>query len=360
MNSSQLLTSKARIGATLNLLGAVAGLLFWWAATLVVVELFIAETVSLGPWFDTMAGKAAPVIALSIVISLKRIGPRVGNWLIELHKRNHRSSILVATAIFLSIVIVSVTPVVAERMSRTEDAERALQSFIPVYNSRLEPEKVLRTLAEFERARRYLAKQWVAPDWSPRIPLHLFPDITYYQDYMATRNLGWAGGHVSCDKNGVTINVPLEHASNVLEEMPASRTPVHEMVHAIWCQSLGHNHFWSIPLWFHEGMAQRYANELREQFTERNLNRWIVWLSRDELMSAGEFCDFSIHANRAPVQLFYRTSWEFIRSLESNHGIESLNEVVWDVGAGISFNDSLRGRFGATCHKLYSDWTQGV
>ena len=84
---------------------------------------------------------------------------------------------------------------------------------------------------------------------------------------MATSGFEWSGGYTSCQEEGVTVGVPLENASNVLEELPASRTPLHEMVHATWCQSLTRDLFRSIPRWFHEGMAQWYENEGRRQFS---------------------------------------------------------------------------------------------
>ena len=152
----------------------------------------------------------------------------------------------------------------------------------------------------------------------------------------------------------------LEEASNVFEELPASRIPLHEMVHATWCQKLGQGSYRAIPKWFHEGMAQWYDSTSFRQFLDRALNRWVVWLSRESRMSVERFCGYTSGGSRAEIGLLYGTSWEFIRSLEKDYGIERLNAVIGDVGAGKDFDDSLRDRIGGTCAELYKEWSQSM
>ena len=360
LNQIRTIPLVAKFLVVLRLTGAAISWLFLWSLTTVAAELVIVEVVSLGPRFGTMTTVVAPLVALPIATRLALIKPRSTSRSDEWIKRHPRKVALIFTVSVLLIVGLAMGPRFIEHHSRGGDAETALQSFVPIHEAGVDAAKVERTLAEFERARRHLADKWQVPDSSPPIPLYLFRDIREYKAYMATFGREWSGGHATCLDDGVTIGVPLEDASNVFEESPASRTPLHEMVHAIWCQSLGRSSYSSIPRWFHEGMAQWYANEGWRQFPERATNRWAVWIGRGDLLPATEFCSYTSGGSRTDIWLLYSTSWEFTRSLEAGHGIQSLNAVVEDVGAGKSFGDSLRDRFGGSCTELYATWVQGL
>ena len=345
----------------LNLSGVGVRWLFLWGLTTFVVELVIVEAVSLGPRFETMTMVVAPLVALPVATWLSLMKPVRETRSEDVMKRDPRKTALIYAALIAASLLMmtgAIVPRVLEQRSRSSDAEAALQSFVPIHGAGVDPAKVERTLAEFERARRHLADKWQVPDTSPPIPLYLFRDIREYKAYMATFGREWSGGHANCLDDGVTIGVPLEDASNVFEESPASRTPLHEMVHATWCQSLGSSSFSSIPRWFHEGMAQWHAHEGWHQFPERAMNRWAVWLSRGTQLSATKFCSYTSGGSRTDIRLLYSTSWEFVRSLEAGYGTQSLNAVVDDVGAGKSFGDSLRDRFGGSCTDLYATWAQ--
>ena len=360
LNDIRAIPLVAKCLVVLNLIGAVISWLFLWGLTTFVAELVVVEAVSLGPRFGTMTIVVAPLVALPVATRLSLIKPRRATRSDEWMKRHPRKAALIFTVSILLIVGLAMGPRFIEHRSRGGDAEVALQYFVPIHEEGVDPAKVERTLAEFERARNHLADKWQVPDTSPPIPLYLFRDIREYKAYMATFGREWSGGHATCLDDGVTIGVPLEDASNVFEESPASRTPLHEMVHATWCQSLGRSSYRSIPKWFHEGMAQWHANEGWRQFPERAMNRWAVWLSRETLLSAPKFCSYTSGGSRTDIRLLYSTSWEFIRSLEAGFGIQSLNAVVEDVGAGKSFDDSLRDRFGGSCTELYASWSQSL
>ena len=358
LNDIRAIPLVAKCLVVLGLIGAAISWLFLWGLTTVVAELVIVEAVSLGPRFGTMTTVVAPLVALPIATSLALIKPRRASRSDEWMKCHPRKAALILTVAILLLVGVAMSPRIIEHRSLGGDSEAALQSFFPVYGAGVDPAKVDRTLAEFERARRHLADKWQVPDTGSPISLYLFRDIREYKAYMAPAGFDWSGGYASCLKDGVTIGVPLEDASNVLEESPASRTPLHEMVHATWCQSLGRSSYSSIPRWFHEGMAQWFANEGWREFPERAMNRWSVWIGRGSLLSTTEFCGYTSGGSRADIRLLYSTSWEFIRSLEAGYGIQSLNEVVDDVRSGKSFNDSLLDRFAGSCGELYAVWSQ--
>ncbi len=158
---------------------------------------------------------------------------------------------------FVALSILAMIPSVVERLSRPSDAEGALRSFVPTYGPNVALNRLERTLTEFERSRRNLADELSVPEGTPPIILWLFNDLNEYRN---ARNLAWSGGFAMCLEDGVTIGVPLEEASYVFSEDPNSGVPMHEMVHAMMCQSLGHHSFISIQGWFHEGVAKLYGN----------------------------------------------------------------------------------------------------
>ena len=344
----------------LELIVAAASWLVLWGFITLITELVIVEAVSLGPRFGPMTTVVAPLVALPMAVCIALIKPRRVVKSDEWTKRRPRKPVLILAVAILLIAGVAMSPRMIEYRSRAADAEAALQSFSLIYGAGADPAKVERTLAEFERARSHLADKWQVPTSVSPISLYLFRDIGEYKAHTATFGREWSGGYTSCQDRSVTIGVPLEDASNVFEESRASQTPQHEMVHAIWCQRLGLSYFSSIPLWFHEGMAQWYAGEGWGQFPQRTLNRWSVWIGRGSLLSATEFCSYISGGSPDEIKLLYEISWEFIRSLESSHGIQSLNAVVEDVGAGKTFDDSLRYRFGGSCSELYIIWLQGL
>ena len=344
----------------LGLIRAAISWLFLWGLITIFAELVIVEVVSLGPRFGILTTAVAPLIGLITATSLALAKPchnsRCDGWT----KRHRRKTALIFITVSLLMMGAAISPRIIEYSSRGGDAEAALQNFVPIYRAGVDPAKVKRTLAEFERARIRLAGKWHIPENGSRITLYLFRDIGEYKAHMARVGREWSAGFANCLVDGVTIGVPLEDASNVFEESLPSRIPLHEMVHATWCQSLGRSSYRSIPRWFHEGMAQWYANEGWRQIPERAMNRWEVWLRRESLLPATEFCNYKSGGSRSDIGLLYSISWEFIRSLEAEHGIQNLNGVVENVRSGMSFNDSLLDRFGGSCSELYTSWTQSM
>ena len=114
---------------------------------------------------------------------------------------------------------------------------------------------VNQTLAEFERARRHLRGHWPARNSTPPLSLTLFKDL---QQYLSRTGFVWSAGGTVCQDEAVSIYVPLEETSNMLElgGDDLTRVPMHEMVHAAMCRSLGAHSYHSVPRWFHEGMGE--------------------------------------------------------------------------------------------------------
>ena len=351
-----LLVAKALFG--LRVLGGVIEGFIRWATFLALLEVIVIATVSLGTRFGSMVMIVAPLAALTLAIGISFIKPSRVNRAEKARQHLSWKTLALLIVLPLSMIAAAMGPRMVDHLTRSVDAESSLRSFVPIYPMDVDPDRVERTLAEFERARRQLEGEWLLPESSPRITLHLFRDL---REYRALTGLNWYGGHATCSEQGVTIGVPLEEAPSLFgEEVPASRTPMHEMVHATWCQSLGPLAFRSIPRWFHEGMASRYENEGFRQLPQRVLNRAVVWLQRDDLLSPSSFCGYTFGGRRFEVMLLYGSAWEFIRSLEAANGEQALKSLLEDVKEGRNFKRSLRDRFGGTCEDLYSEWSRSL
>ena len=217
------------------------------------------------------------------------------------------------------------------------------------------PEAVNQTLRELEDSFQRLQNTWVLPEMSNKIRVWLFRNLQDYQTITGNQD---AGGHASCPSElGPAIVIPLERAPSAATDDNFSRTPMHEMVHALMCQSLGNEAFYSIPRWYLEGVAQRYEMEGISRIMSRVQKRTSLWLSKTSLMAPDRFCARRLRTrDELEHALFYETSREFVNSLEARHGIEALNLMADDVRTGATFNESLEKRMGGSCNELYMKW----
>ena len=316
----------------------------------------VFDKVSLGGRFGlavvaTLAASVCIVFftALSIIRSSGQWVEQFNSW----SRRNASRLSIGVPAILLLIPGLFLSPYACESLSRAADAESAQQVFELEGISSIEPGSMEYTLAEFERSRRRLEGIWPLPEDTPPISLHFFRDIS---EYHSTIGSEWSAGLLWCQETRATIFVPLEEVPDIFSEDEESDTPLHEMVHAMICQSIGKQAFRSIPSWFHEGIAQFHEYGSFFRFSARVNNRISVWFKRQELMNPNRFCSYIPHDDYAEISLFYATAWEFVRSLAVGRGIDALNAVVADVGSGMAFEDSLRNHFGGTCIDLYSEW----
>ena len=221
----------------------------------------------------------------------------------------------------------------------------------------LDQSRVNHTLAEFERARRHLRGRWPARTSTPPISLTLFQDL---QQYQSGTGFVWSAGGAVCRDEAVNIYVPLEETSNILElggDDP-SRVPMHEMVHAAMCRSLGAHGYHSVPTWFREGMAKLYENDGESKRVKRVEDRMRVWFKRDGLLEPGRFCDKPDIDSAAALVSFYQTTHEFIRFLEARHGRRTLNRIVVGIQSEVEFEEKLRDQYGGACIDLYTEWTR--
>ena len=243
-----------------------------------------------------------------------------------------------------------------ERGPRATDADAARQRFVVPDTSRFSSDDVERALAEFERAARHLEGLWPSMEGRGPVVLELYPNL---EEYRTERGLQWSRGSVECREHETVISVPLGNTSGIMTEGPhPSPAPLHEMVHAMVCQSLGVRAMLSIPSWFHEGLAQLHAKQGVARVGDRVFNRLVVWVKRGDRLSPERLCYGKPSTSSAEASYFYDVSWEFIRYLGAQHGVDDLNGVVEDVGDGTGFGDSLLTRFGGECADLYAKWLE--
>ena len=217
--------------------------------------------------------------------------------------------------------------------------------------SEFEQERVSQTLAELGDSYKNLEDVWTRPEKQANIPVHFLGSIEEYHELTRQNR---AGAHVICTETGPMIFLPLEDAPTGWSE-DYSRTPAHETVHALMCQSLGYEAGKSIPPWFNEGMAQFYAED---GFLSRSRinNRTRVWWNRKNLMIPEEFCEHEPWTDDNRRRLFYPTSLEFMRALEERHTMKTINLIVEDVRKGQGFETSMKSRLGGNCFELYEEW----
>ena len=327
-----------------------------------------AGQIALGPQFK-IATVGAPVAGIAIPVAMVLTGRLIRKrWprcelkekdrKFKLRRLSRREYLAVVAIAAIAIVAYWVSSEALDFWTRMRDeriasrAEMARQEFeVFFYRGKFEQTRVNRTLAELHEAYEHLGKELPKQVREDPISVHLFRNLQEYRAITATRG---AFGSVLCDATGTLLAIPLEDIPELLSE-DESRTPVHEMVHALMCQALGPEATHSVSRWFHEGMAQLYESDGPGKF-DGTVNRIMVWFKRHDLMSAHPFCSMSTWASQGEKKLFYRTSMEFVRTLESQHGRDKLIAVIQGVQDGEPFEQSLHNNLGGPCDELYEKW----
>ena len=323
-----------------------------------------AGQIPLGPQFKIatigalVAGIAIPVGGMLIGRLLRKRWPKRTSKQqarkFKLRGLSRRRYLAAAAIIVVAIVAcwISLEIWTSIRDGRTTSrAEMARQEFeVFLHGDGFEQAQVNQTLAELQEAYEHLKRDLPKQIRANPISIHLFRDL---QEYRTTTAKPTAFGSVLCSNTGTLLAIPLEDIPVLSED--ESRTPMHEMVHALTCQALGPEANQSVSRWFHEGIAQLYQSDGPGKFNG-TINRMMVWLKRHDLMAAHPFCSASTWMSQAEMKVFYRTSMEFVRTLESQHGRDKLIAVIKAVQEGQTFNDSLHTHLGGTCDELYKRW----
>ena len=327
-----------------------------------------AGQIPLGPQFK-IATVGAPVAGIAVPVAMVLIGRLIRKrWpKCELKERDRKFKLrslsrreYLAGAAIAAIAIVAYwaslealevwTSIRDGRIaSRAEMARQEFEVFF--YGDRFERTQVNQTLAELQEAYEHLGRELPKQVREDSISVHLFRNLQEYRAITATPG---AFGSVLCNATGTLLAIPLEDIPDLLSE-DESRTPMHEVVHALICQALGPEATHAVSRWYHEGMAQLYESDGPGKF-DGTVNRIMVWFKRHDLMAAHTFCSVSTWVSQVEMKLFYRTSMEFVRTLESQHGRDKLIAVIQAVQDGEPFDESLHKHLGGSCDELYERW----
>ena len=101
----------------------------------------------------------------------------------------------------------------------------------------------------------------------------------------------------------------------------------------------------------------RYHTGGFKRFWVRGIFRVRTWLKRNEFIEREDFC--YKHPSRMDDEqesILYVSALEFVRFLESEQSIDTLNLIIDDVGTGSTFDESVQIRLGETCEELYRRW----
>ena len=142
--------------------------------------------------------------------------------------------ILVLAALFIAFVVIWDDA----RDSRTkEKADAALRVFkVEHQRSVVDQGQVNQTLAELQEAYQILSDELPEPIGESQITIQTYRNLSEYRIDLGIKR---SFGAVRCTLNDPIIYIPLEEKLNILTENDESRTPMHEMVHAVMCQALG-------------------------------------------------------------------------------------------------------------------------
>ena len=328
------------------------------------VEALVIDLFTLGPRF------LYAVITTGILTLIATSGATIWLWHQSQKERDQstknrltRKQVLVILAgiglLVASILLTDVAYREVKELMNRKAAEDSRQTFHAVSyltdGENFDEEAVNQTLAELEDSYQNLRHEWTLPD-DPSIFVHMYGDLKSYREYTGQLD---AGGHASCAESGPVISLPLEKAPGASSNNSFTRTPAHEVAHALVCLSVGPEAFHAIPPWFHEGIAQRHEVQGFDRRSMRVRNRVRTWLSKDKFLTPERFCTkWFIPRDRQEKSMLYRTSLEFTRSLDAKHGAKNVNLLAADVRLGTEFNDAMLRRFGGTCESLYDEWKE--
>ena len=347
--------------------------LTWVVYSGILTALFTATAVGsvpLGPRFNpsvlTAWLIAIAVVSLATAWGCRRTeknSPKSDRWTLTQKQKTILGRAVIGAGLLVIVAAVSVPFIVIEIKEdhnawKSEKARRNFAVTSHLGNGpEFEVEAFDQTLAELHDSFQELKDNWTVQPEADRIRVWLFRDL---QDYRIRTGQETASGHAWCTEEfGPVIAIPLEDAPSTSNNDTFSRTPMHEVVHALMCQSLGAEAFRSIPSWFHEGLATKYQMDGFRRTVQRIITRSVTWWKRDQFLKPESFCN--VHASELSEKrqvILYATALEFTKFLQSTHGIETLNMIVDDVRTGTGFGESLESRLGGTCQALYNQWQE--
>ena len=234
--------------------------------------LFAAGQFTLGPQFK-IATVGAPVAGIAVPVAMALMGRLLHKrWPKREFKEEGRKfkfgslsrrewiagAAIAAIGIWASLEALEIwTSIRDERIASR--AEMARQEFeVSLYGDRFERAQVNQTLAELHEAYEHLGREFPKQIRKSSISVYLFRNLLEYRTIAARPG---TFGFVQCTATGTLLAIPLEYIPDLFAE-DESRTPMHEMVHALMCQALGSEPFHSV----FEVVSRRDGTAVRERW----------------------------------------------------------------------------------------------
>ena len=322
----------------------------------------LTDLTPLGPGFKTMVFFSLAIGALTSALFTKLAGPKI-QAVIQTAPWKKPLSYVQKTILILGVAAVISAYITAAFIwhginnLRIEKDLRSDQQAIEatLVGTGFNAARTNGTLAKFQNARRNLEPRLPSGKRIAPISIKLYPSLEEYQEQT---QMDLANASMRCLETGPEIYAPVEGPPNPITWRSGAGAPVHEMAHALVCQALGTKRFHQIPDWFHEGTAEILRNETQPKII-RTMNRIRVWTADDQqLPPSHQICRGNPGNLAKERNWFYLTATEFTRALESRKDQDILNQVILDLQAGSTFEESLRGQLGKPCEELYREWLE--
>jgi hypothetical protein len=210
-------------------------------------------------------------------------------------------------------------------------------------------------LSEIGAAWMDLPEDWRQPLLRSVPAVTLYVDVEGYQWAATMPERVW--GDARCPGGRPVIRLPAKtpHDSPFGQ---LSTGPKHELVHAAVCAMVGEEGMSSIPLWFHEGVADFLASDGLSRIQIRNHAKSVVWRTRNSLPAAAAICRTTPgHLDMLP-ETFYPVAEQFVGALTARYGPEWYVLVLDRMTGTVDFDGAFEAATGGSCEAEYERWVR--
>jgi len=171
----------------------------------------------------------------------------------------------------------------------------------------------------------------------------------------------WADAYFTFISGQPEIDIPAEQASSNSGGSNGiiSPRPGHEIAHYVLFEIVGEQHYNQIPLWFNEGLAQ-YESLKGWEYTKTlekdgySIGLWLYNISNPNLLNDDKFLVQSKAYPSQNVDVFYVSSLEFVRYIDTHYG--GIKNILHRVANGEDFSSAFQSETGKNYEQAYSEW----
>lgn len=261
-------------------------------------------------------------------------------------------------AIVVTVVLISLAIWLGLRfhMSAEDRAllDRAQQHFSAIVHGTISTGRVESILIELEGEYERLHKRYALPTYRSLVEVNLYSNVTEFQ--LSTGRPSKALGFTTCLLHGPVIYLPVDEKGGKSLDQYSYSTPEHEMVHAVICDLAGRQQAYSIPLWFHEGLAECESLKGLSNIWERLDSRWYLWRHKSETMPVEAFLSTTSPYPGEEETIFYISSFEFMRYITNRFGEQIPWNILKKVAEGETFDTAFKHMTNYDSTYEYEEW----